>query len=63
MVDNEATTQKEIEGTLEAKMRELRGNYTDELHTLLADIAKESEAAQKEKDSVKIAELKKQLGA
>jgi len=59
---DQVVTQKEIEETLEAKMRELRGNYTDELHTLLADIAKESETAQKEKDSVKIAELKKQLG-
>jgi len=63
MTGSQTVTQKEIEDTLEAKMRELRGNYTDELRALMTEITEESGAAQKEKDTVKIDELKKQLGA
>ena len=52
----------EVSSILEAKLRELRHNYTSELSELLEEIKADTESTRKELDMVHIEELEKELG-
>lgn len=51
----------EVSEILEAKLSELRQNYTDELESILREVQADIESTRKETEADRIVELEKQL--
>ncbi len=58
----QSSQEEEVVAILEAKLKELRFNYEDELQKLMDEVQADTEMASTKEDGSKIAMLQSQLG-
>ena len=61
-MSTQSLQEEEVAAILEAKLKELRFGYEDELQKLMDEIQADTEMASTKEDESKIAELHSQLG-